>query len=231
MLDIKLLTPDLWRTLRKIRLSALRESPDAFLSSYKKESEYDEPRWRTEFARGDWYVGIARVGSADEQVGISGITREDDTPADQCFLEYVWVAPEFRRQGIAFNMISEVLDRLKLSGVRTVFLWVLDGNDAAMRLYELLGFVRCNHRQPLKELPGRSEELMQLHLGLAWVGGGWDGRARAEPSQIPSVTKWSMVSWVWPSAPAAGSWWARLVKPPDRAAQANTSGSTGYWHE
>ena len=189
MLDIKLLTPDDWRTLREIRLSALRESPDAFLATYQKESEYDERRWRTEFARGQWYVGMVKVGSADKQVGIAGITRELDTPADQCFLEYVWVAPEFRRQGVAFNMISEVLDSLKPSGVRTVFLWVLDGNSRVMRVFERLGFVRCNHRQPLKELPGRSEELMQLYLGLAWVGGGWGGRARAEPGQIPSMTK------------------------------------------
>jgi ribosomal protein S18 acetylase RimI-like enzyme len=34
--------------------------------------------------------------------------------------------PEFRRQGVAFNMINEVLNRLKLSGVRTVLLGVLD---------------------------------------------------------------------------------------------------------
>jgi len=169
MLDIKLLRPDEWRALRNIRLSALRESPHAFLPTYQKESGYDEPRWRREFTRGDWYVGVARVGSVDEQVGIAGITREHDTPPNQCFLEYVWIVPEFRRQGVAFNMVNEVLDRLKLSGVQTVFLWVLDGNDAAMRLDELLGFVRCNHRQPLKELPGRSEELMQLHLDLASI--------------------------------------------------------------
>ena len=165
MLDIKLLTPDDWWTLRKIRLSALRESSHAFLSTYQKESGYDEPRWRTEFARGDWYVGMVRVESADKKVCIAGVTRELGTPAHQCFLEYVWVAPKFRRQGVAFSMINEILDRLKLSGVRTVFLWVLDGNSSATRLYKRLGFVSCNHRQPLEELPGRSEELMQLHLG------------------------------------------------------------------
>ena len=64
-------------------------------------------------------------------------------------------------------MINEVLDRLKRSGVRTVFLWVLDGNGSAMRLYKRLGFVSCNRRQPLEGFPGRSEELMQRHLGLA----------------------------------------------------------------
>lgn len=164
MPDTYRLTPGEWRTLREIRLSALRESPHAFLSTYKKESEYNELKWRTEFVRGDWYVGIVRVESADKLVSIAGITRESGTPAHQRFLEYVWVAPEFRRQRVAFNMIKEVLGHLKLSGVRIVFLWVLDGNGGAMRLYKRLGFVSCNHRQPLKELPGRSEELMRFRL-------------------------------------------------------------------
>jgi ribosomal protein S18 acetylase RimI-like enzyme len=165
MPDINLLTPDEWRTLREVRLSALSESPHAFLSTYEEESKYDESKWQTEFVRGDWYVGMIRVGSADKPVSIAGITRESGTPAHQRFLQYVWVAPEFRRQGVAFNMISEVLDRLKLSGVRTVLLGVLDENGSAMRLYLRLGFVSCNHRQPLEDFPGHSEELMQLHLG------------------------------------------------------------------
>ena len=167
MLDTKLLTPDDWRTLRTIRLSALQESPNVFLSTYEQEEKYDPSRWQAEFVRGDWYVGMAGAASADEPVSMAGITRVPGAPPHECFLEYVWVAPGFRRHGNAFNMINEVLDRLKLSGVRTVFLWVLDGNDGAMRLYEQLGFVSCNHREPLIAFPGRSEELMQRHLGLA----------------------------------------------------------------
>ena len=165
MPDINLLTSDEWRTLREVRLSALSESPYSFLSTYEAESKYNESKWRTEFDRGDWYVGVIRVGSADKPVSIAGITRESGTPAHQRFLQYVWVAPEFRRQGVAFNMISEVLDHLKLSGVRTVVLGVLDGNSSVMRLYSRLGFVSCNHRQPLEDFPGRSEEIMQLHIG------------------------------------------------------------------
>jgi ribosomal protein S18 acetylase RimI-like enzyme len=165
MPDINLLTADEWRTLREVRLSALSESPYAFLSTYAAESKYDESKWRTEFALGDWYVGMVRMGSADKPVSIAGITRGFGTPAHQRFLQYVWVAPEFRRQGVAFNMINEVLDRLKLSGVRTVLLGVLDGNGRAIRLYSRLGFVSCNRRQPLEDFPGRSEELMRLHLG------------------------------------------------------------------
>jgi hypothetical protein len=62
-------------------------------------------------------------------------------------------------------MTNLVLDRLKRSGIRTVFLWILDGNESAMRLFRRLGFISCNHHQPLEERPGRSEELMKLNLG------------------------------------------------------------------
>ena len=61
-------------------------------------------------------------------------------------------------------MIMVTLDRLPSDGVRTVFLWVLDGNDAALRVYERAGFVRTNHSESLEDLPGRTEELLQLDL-------------------------------------------------------------------
>jgi RimJ/RimL family protein N-acetyltransferase len=165
MPDIRMLAPDEWRILRNVRLSALSESPQNFLTTYEREETFDEASWRAEFSRGDWYVGIAGGQSPHEAVSLVGITREPDTPTHQRFLEYPWVMPEFRCRGIAFDMIKLVLDRLKGSGIRTVFLWVLDGNESAMRLYKRLGFVSCNHRQLLEALPGRSEELMKLDLG------------------------------------------------------------------
>jgi RimJ/RimL family protein N-acetyltransferase len=165
MPDIRMLAPDDWRILHNIRLSALRESPQTFLSRYEDEQAYVEVDWRAEFIRGDWYVGIAEDHAADEPISLVGITRESRTPAHHRFLEYLWVTPEFRGRGVAFNMISLVLDRLTRSGVRTVFLWVLDGNESATRLYKRLGFISCNHRQPLKAQPGRSEELMKMDLG------------------------------------------------------------------
>jgi ribosomal protein S18 acetylase RimI-like enzyme len=165
MLYVKRLAVNDWDVLRGIRLTALRESPDLFLHTYEQEEKYDESRWRSEFARGEWYVGVADPESSDTPVCVLGITREPQTPAEQCFLEYVCVAPEFRRRGFAFAMIGQVVDRLSAGRVRTVFLYVLDGNDVAMRLYKRIGFVDCNYSQPLEARPGRSEELMQMSLG------------------------------------------------------------------
>jgi len=161
MPDFKLLTEDDWITLQEIRLSALSESPHSFLSSYETEKAYDAVRWCAEFTRGDWAVGF--VGG--EPVSLIGATREPGAPSHQRYLEFLWVSPSVRRQGIGFGLIDFVLDHLKRSGARTVFLWVLDGNDSAMRLYQRVGFARSNDLQPLEAHPGRSEERLRLDLG------------------------------------------------------------------
>ena len=156
---IKQLVPDEWPVLRDMRLAALRESPHSFLSTYEKEEAFDEPKWRAEFGRGDWTVSL----QDDEPAGIVGCTREVGAPAYERYLEYIWVAPRWRNTGVARHMLTVVLDRLRASGVRTAYLWVLDGNDAAVRLYKGVGFISSNHRQPAR--PGRTEELMQFNLG------------------------------------------------------------------
>jgi ribosomal protein S18 acetylase RimI-like enzyme len=126
-----------------------------------QDETFGENSWRAEFDRGGWCIGF-REG---QPVSLLGVTREPDTPQHQCYLEYVWVSPECRRSGVAAFMLTIVLDQLRASGVRTAFLWVLDGNNAAVRLYKRLGFVSTNHRQPLADCPGRSEERMELDLG------------------------------------------------------------------
>jgi ribosomal protein S18 acetylase RimI-like enzyme len=161
MPDIKLLVADEWQLLRDIRLAALGDSPHSFLSSYQVEEAFDEPRWRAEFDRGEWAISFQDNHAA----GIVGCTREHSTPAYECYLEYIWVAPIWRNKGVAHNMLTAVLDRLRESGVRTAYLWVLDGNDAAVRLYKGVGFISSDQRQPLAAKPGRSEELMQFDLG------------------------------------------------------------------
>jgi ribosomal protein S18 acetylase RimI-like enzyme len=161
MPQIKLLHPDEWRTLQTIRLSALRESPRSFLSTYEREKDYGEERWRAEFDRGDWSIGIIRGTPAS----LLGTTREPGMPSHECYLEYLWVSPEHRRLGVALKMVTTVIERLRAYGVRTAFLWVLDGNEIAMKLYKQVGFVSSNHRELLEAHPGRSEERLQLNLG------------------------------------------------------------------
>jgi ribosomal protein S18 acetylase RimI-like enzyme len=176
MPDIRLLVPDEWFILRDTRLTALSESPYAFLSTYERERAYGEGEWRAEFARGEWNAGFLEGRPAS----LLGVTRDPDTPADACYLEYLWVAPGCRRRHVALDMIASVLDRLRARGVRTAFLWVLDGNEVAMRVYRRAGFVSTNHRQPLAARPGRTEERLYLNLGLSRK------RHTRRPAPVPS---------------------------------------------
>jgi RimJ/RimL family protein N-acetyltransferase len=161
MLDIKILSPAKWTLLRDIRLAALGESPHAFLSTHQREISWGEDRWIAEFGRGDWSVGFV----ADQPVSLLGVTRTPDTQCHECYLEYMWVTPAHRQSGIAYDMLMSTFGRLQATGVRTAFLYILDGNDAAMRLYKRAGFTSVNEPEPLLEYPGRSEELLQRSLG------------------------------------------------------------------
>jgi ribosomal protein S18 acetylase RimI-like enzyme len=157
---VEVLTEDEWPRLRGIRLSALRDDPLAFLSTYERELDYDEQRWRQEFSRGEWNVMLAD----DQDIGLVGATREPGTPQHECHLEFLWIAPKSRRIGTATMLLKTVLDRLQESGMRTVWLWILSGNDPALCLYEQFGFQSTNERQPLPDSPDRSEERMRLRL-------------------------------------------------------------------
>jgi ribosomal protein S18 acetylase RimI-like enzyme len=161
--DIRLLTVDEWVELRNIRLAALRESPNAFLSTYQREVVYDADGWRAEFIRGSWYMGML----AGRPVSLLGATREAGVSVNERYLEYLWVSPEYRRFGIARGMLIRVFEHLRAANVHIAFVWVLDSNEAARRLYERIGFVSTNQRQPLADRPGRSEERLILPLGRA----------------------------------------------------------------
>ena len=162
---IKILDCDDWSGLRDIRLSALHDSPDSFLATEAQESGYNEQRWRTELARGHWHVGFVD----GVEVSLLGATREPGRPAHERFLEYLWVSPGWRRSGLGFQFFSQILDRLQSSGVRTVFLWVLDGNDVATSLYLKAGFEPVGKPVQLTARPDRSEQLFRLDLaGRRW---------------------------------------------------------------
>jgi ribosomal protein S18 acetylase RimI-like enzyme len=151
-LQFRHLRRDEWQLLRNVRLNALRESPQSFLAEYDQEVKYGQERWQTEFDRGDWIVGELD----GEHVCLTGVTRESGAPVDECYLEYVWVALDFRRRRAARDMLTEIIGKLEEAGVRTVLLWTLDdGNDPAQLLYKELDFITTNERQELHTDPRR----------------------------------------------------------------------------
>jgi ribosomal protein S18 acetylase RimI-like enzyme len=159
-LRVAKLTENEWPRLENIRLVALRDDPSSFLSSYELEVAYDEQRWREEFSRGEWNIMLA----GDKEIGLLGVTREETMPAEECYLEYLWIAPDFRRTGMGSALLRTVLEDVRQAGVRTVWLYILNGNHGAMNFYQKFGFQSTNERQLLPGHPAGSEERMKLRL-------------------------------------------------------------------
>jgi ribosomal protein S18 acetylase RimI-like enzyme len=159
-LTVRVLAEHEWHRLRDIRLSALQDYPAGFLASYDREAAYGEQQWRQEFSRGQWNIMLA----GQQAVGLLGVTREEAMPSWECYLEYLWVRPGFRQRGAGSMLLRTVLDGLREAGVRTVWLYILNGNVTAMRLYQRFGFQRTYERQELPDHPAGSEERMKLHL-------------------------------------------------------------------
>jgi ribosomal protein S18 acetylase RimI-like enzyme len=159
-LRVEVLTEDEWPRLQSIRLAALHEDPSAFLFSYEKETAYGEQEWRREFSRGQWNIMV----SDHKEIGLLGVTREETMSERECYLEYLWVDPDFRRAGVASWLLRTVLDRLQASRVHTVWLYILDGNEPAMRLYRRFGFQSANERVELPDHAAGGEELLKLRL-------------------------------------------------------------------
>jgi RimJ/RimL family protein N-acetyltransferase len=159
-LRLRWLTVDDWDDLRRMRLAALADSPRFFLARHEKEVRYSARRWRREFRRGRWV--LAYLG--DQPIGMMGVTWFKDIPEGDRYIEYLWIDPARRGKGMASAFVREIIEKLANDRVGTIWLWILDGNERASRLYANLGFESAGKPKALKKCPGRSETKMALRL-------------------------------------------------------------------
>lgn len=142
------ITPDEWEDWRDIRLRSLLEDPDAFGSTYARESQFDESTWR---ARTDGTSGPAMLAYADDKaVGMgAGWLYEPG----RLMVVAMWTEPAWRGQGVGRSVLDQVVAWARERELRPD-LWVADSNPAARRLYERYGFEPNGETAPLREESG-----------------------------------------------------------------------------
>jgi GNAT superfamily N-acetyltransferase len=153
-----------WSELRALRLSALRDSPLAFGSTYERELAFTPDRWRsweTEAAAGAEYVAIAVADGRWVAMARGSGDMDDPTSA---FVTAVYVAAEWRKRGLGRAVSAAVIDWARRRGFASIRLHVADWNDAARRLYESLGFGPTGVTVPLSHDPTVTELEMRLVL-------------------------------------------------------------------
>ncbi len=126
------------QAFQTLRLFALKSQPDAFGSSWEEEA--NRPlSWFSDTLRAGYVVGAKIDGLL---VGTAGLYRGDRLKTKhRATLWGMYVAPTTRHQGVGATLVREVIDEAR-GTVEELHLTVGASNNAALKLYETLGFVR-----------------------------------------------------------------------------------------
>ena len=130
-----------------LRLRALKEHPDAFSSTYERESAYSmefvaERLRRTAESRNNFTLGALRQ---KELIGVVGFRRIDGVKEQH--RGHIWgmyVRSEEQGKGIGRALLSKAIDLANsLPGLEQIELDVVTRNRQARNLYASLGFASC----------------------------------------------------------------------------------------
>jgi GNAT superfamily N-acetyltransferase len=144
-LVMRVLTGDDWPRWRDIRLSALRDAPDAFGSTYERETAFTEELWRGRLEDPTSVSVLALQG--DEAVAMGG--GYPDAPG-LLHVVAMWVAPQARGRRLSHAVLRVIEAWADARGL-CLHLDVNTGNAAARRSYEAFGFVGTSETRPLRD--------------------------------------------------------------------------------
>ena len=150
---------------REVRLQALRESPDAFGSTYESAVQRDPQSWEEQL--GSTTSGVDRntqLAFAEEQcIGLAALYREPAAPSGDLIM--MWVDPRYRGTRAASLLVAQLLAWAKESGFSSVSLDVTDSNTRAIRFYENQGFHETGEKVEIDAARDLSGVRMTQELG------------------------------------------------------------------
>ncbi len=151
-----------WMTYRDMRLTALKESPEAFAATHALEEAYEETLWRERMRRATRLVAL----DDNAPVGILSIgpTQADFDDAAELF--GLWVRPELRGAGVAKDLFNAASREAGRSGAEQLVYWVGTDNGRAVAFASGRGFRPSEQRRPMGGGHNGEEEVaMILSLG------------------------------------------------------------------
>lgn len=143
------LTPDEWRFARRLRLAALADHESPLYGDLEQETAWGAIHWRKEVYRSHWFV----AKYLDEPVGMGKVVDYPDEDP-RYHLESMWVKSEHRRRGVGKLLLREAESYASSMGQLRLGLWVIEGNQAAMKLYVEAGYCptgRCGEINGMRE--------------------------------------------------------------------------------
>lgn len=167
--EVRRIRTDEWLKLREIRLEALADTPEAFITTLAEAETYPDDVWKDR-ARSGALGGLQTTMIAvdgEHTVGMAiGLLRPAVT-REVVPIVSVFVSPSVRRRGVGEGLVVGVERWARAQGAVRTSLWVVDTNDAARRFYEGIGYRATLDRQKITVAPVRWETRLVKELGPA----------------------------------------------------------------
>ncbi len=168
-ITVRALGVDDWEQYRSVRLTALHDSPEAFVATHDEEQAEPEEFWRARMERSTRLLA-ERDG---RPVGIASVGVVDDDQPEASQLFGLWVHPEARGSGVATALVRAGARTAAESGKRQLLYWVGTDNGRAVAFASGFGFRPTAQRRPMRVVSeADGEEELAMTLPLAGDRGG-----------------------------------------------------------
>jgi GNAT superfamily N-acetyltransferase len=140
--------------------------PDTVLDGLSVDAR--EERWRALLAEGSRTLLACDGGTVAGFCSVIAPARDPCLSADAAEIAAIYVDPDRWRAGVGRALLGTALGELRDEGFATAVLWLLEGNDRALRFYESFGFARdgATGTEPVGSVE-RAEGLPQIRLRRA----------------------------------------------------------------
>lgn len=155
---IRRIRADEWEALRDLRLRALADAPQAFLTTLAEAQRWSEEEWREAARRGAsgdrWSTFVADDGGRLLGMATGHFPDERhhalDDPALVSLIQ-MWVEPAARRTGLGARLVQAVLGWAAERGSAVARLGVSAADPGAIAFYGSVGFRDTGRREHFPE--------------------------------------------------------------------------------
>jgi ribosomal protein S18 acetylase RimI-like enzyme len=164
MVTIEQLSPHFASHLKQVRLTALKDTPSAFSSTYARECQRSNEDWLK--LAWSWNSGESVFYIAmDEGVPCGMIAGKfDEIAPRRAWVLSMWVAPAHRTSGLGVRLMDQVERWAQALAISELYLHVTSSNSTAQNFYENCGFTRTGITQPYQNDPALFESEMAKAL-------------------------------------------------------------------
>jgi ribosomal protein S18 acetylase RimI-like enzyme len=151
MVTVRTLAADEWQVWRELRLEALADAPESFMSTHAEEAAKPDTFWQDVVAataqheRGNLWIGEVDGSAVGQAFG------RLDPDGSSVHVFAMWVSPEARGRGVGRMLLAAIVDWGRDAGATMADLWVTEGNEAAEGLYRRSGFEPAGERERLRD--------------------------------------------------------------------------------